>query len=583
MNVESSFISEKRALSALDIGDEVGPFLIIKVLSRNDFGATYLSRHSVSGKKSIVKTFPPGLENDTGFVQRFQLTREKLINFKHYNVLATKQLEFDGVEPYAVLEYLVGKDELKTLKMLFEERKKFSDSQCVRMALSLCSALSYAHACRGGIVHCNLKPSNILISNTGSPLISEFGLFNLLGQQRLGLLLDKAKTMKEAFPSGYETYEYMSPEQRDGRVINTQSNIYSFGLILYRALTGKMYDPTVRMDVSAKWRRILMRALEVNPEKRYKQIDEMSYDIRRAFLTYRFLLKIFFSIVIFCAVIWSMIYGVTTLSDITPQLNIAFIKERSKFSPDHSLTQLPGTYVHFYQPPPLASTVKKKIVPVERSQWKIDDLDMVFQSVETDSKYYLDMKNIRHFFDNPQTFWILSTEVTQAQFLSLMKYDPSSYRDRNGRMPVHHVSYQEAMMFCERLTQREQDHFRLSKSLIYTLPTYEQWFYATHISTDTPYALNPRILWPESSWLNHNSGKHPHKVGELISTFGYLYDVFGNVQEWVLPLKNSTGKSYACGFGFQDSISRLFETCLWAYPENTCSDNIGFRIILRPK
>ena len=125
-------------------------------------------------------------------------------------------------------------------------------------------------------------------------------------------------------------------------------------------------------------------------------------------------------------------------------------------------------------------------------------------------------------------FWLAKTEVTQAQWEAVMGSNPSHFK--GGQLPVEKVSWDDAMEFCRKLTERERQAGRLPTGTIYTLPTEAQWEYACRAGTTGDYAGEVDAM----AWYNKNSGGATHEVGTKQANAWGLRDMHGNVWEWCL-------------------------------------------------
>jgi formylglycine-generating enzyme required for sulfatase activity len=125
-------------------------------------------------------------------------------------------------------------------------------------------------------------------------------------------------------------------------------------------------------------------------------------------------------------------------------------------------------------------------------------------------------------------FWLGRTEVTQAQWQAVMGGNPSDFKGED--LPVENVSWDDAMEFCRKLTERERAAGRLPKGYAYTLPTEAQWEYVCRAGTTGYYAGDIGAM----AWTNGNSGMTTHPVGTKRANTWGLADMHGNVSEWCL-------------------------------------------------
>ncbi len=125
-------------------------------------------------------------------------------------------------------------------------------------------------------------------------------------------------------------------------------------------------------------------------------------------------------------------------------------------------------------------------------------------------------------------FWLGKTTVTQAQYEALIGSNPSTFKDAGPNAPVEHVSWIDAMAFCQKLNDRERAAGLLPAGYAYTLPTEAQWEYACRAGTTGLYAGNPEAM----AWHKENSGETTHPVAQKQPNAWGLYDMYGNVLQW---------------------------------------------------
>lgn len=193
-------------------------------------------------------------------------------------------------------------------------------------------------------------------------------------------------------------------------------------------------------------------------------------------------------------------------------------------------------------------------------------------------------------------YWMSAFEITQAQYHSLMRTNPS-WNSGYGNLPVEQVSWNEANEFCHKLTEHEAKAGRLPVGFVYRLPTEAEWEYATRAGSTNRFNFGDDpdfALLPNYAWCKYVSDGRPHGVGIKLPNRWGLYDIYGNVAEWCLdgygpypggqvidPISNLDAEYHVIRGGsyfdtglFCRSAFRLYD---WT-ADRFC--NVGFRVVL---
>lgn len=235
------------------IGRHVGAYKILSLLGRGGMGAVYLAARADEQfqKQVAIKLIKRGMDSED-ILARFRHERQILASLDHPNVarLLDGGMTEEGL-PYFVMEYIEG----KPIDAFCDDRK-LNTSERLQLFRQVCAAAQYAH--QNLIVHRDLKPSNILVTTEGVPKLLDFGIAKLLNPNFAGLSLQLSKAGMQIM-----TPEYASPEQVRGEPINTASDVYSLGVLLYELLTG--HRPyRLQSRVEAEIKRVVC---EQEPEK----------------------------------------------------------------------------------------------------------------------------------------------------------------------------------------------------------------------------------------------------------------------------------------------------------------------------
>lgn len=227
------------ALDAVDFakdfnleGQHIGPYKIVREIGRGGMGAVYLAERAEGDfeQQVAVKLIKPGMDSRQ-ILERFQSERQILARLMHPNIarLLDGGVNKDGL-PYFAMEYLEGEPISD-----YCDKHKLSIEKRLELFQTICAAVHYAH--RNLVVHRDLKPGNILVSEDGTVKLLDFGIAKVLVSDD-----DEARPeIRTLTQPGMRvmTPEYAAPEQMRGEPVTTATDIYALGVILYELLTGR--------------------------------------------------------------------------------------------------------------------------------------------------------------------------------------------------------------------------------------------------------------------------------------------------------------------------------------------------------
>jgi serine/threonine-protein kinase len=202
-------------------------YRIEAVIGRGGFGYVYRARERLTGETVAIKELVPSFVDDQQMVQRFIQEARATLRLTHTHIARTYGIFEDRGTYYLAMEYLPGgslADKLKAGPLPVEE--------AVRIAADLCEALEYAHD--KGVVHCDIKPANVLFDETREVCLADFGIAHVSAE----LLTRQFST---ASGTAMGTVRYMAPEQLEGVRDDPRVDIYAVGALLYEMLAGRPY------------------------------------------------------------------------------------------------------------------------------------------------------------------------------------------------------------------------------------------------------------------------------------------------------------------------------------------------------
>ncbi len=219
-------------------GTKLGPYEIISLLDAGGMGEVYRAKDTRLGREVAVKVLPPEFSSDPVRKQRFEREARTISGLNHPNICVLHDVgSQDGVE-YLVMELVDGETLASRL-----QRGPLPHAEVIKFGAQIAEGLDRAH--RSGVVHRDLKPGNIMLTRTGAKLL-DFGLARPVG---LATAAGSGSMATMSAPGMHSpvtqegtivgTFQYMSPEQLEGREVDGRSDIFSLGAVLYEMVTGR--------------------------------------------------------------------------------------------------------------------------------------------------------------------------------------------------------------------------------------------------------------------------------------------------------------------------------------------------------
>ena len=204
------------------IGRTLGKYLIQKLIGQGGMATVYLGYQSDIDRSVAIKVLPPHPGQDPQFADRFQYEARTIARLQHPHILSIFDFGIEDNILYLVMPYVQG----GSLREIM--REPIPAEQVDKLLLPIASALDYAH--RQGVIHRDIKPDNILLDESGHPILSDFGIAKLV----------ESNAQFTASGGFLGTPAYMAPEQGRGMAnIDGRADIYALGVVVYEMLTGR--------------------------------------------------------------------------------------------------------------------------------------------------------------------------------------------------------------------------------------------------------------------------------------------------------------------------------------------------------
>ncbi len=261
----------------------LGRYEIIEKIGEGGMSVVYKAKDRLLNRYVAIKILRPEFIKDEQFVENFRKESQAAAALSHPNIVNVYDVGKEGNIHFIVMELIDG----KSLSQVIEEKGRLDYKEAISIAKQVASALSLAH--KNQIIHRDVKPHNILITNTGTAKLADFGIARAVSRESLA----------EGSEKIMGSVHYFSPEQARGAYVDERSDLYSLGIVLYEMLTGKVpfdgdnpitialmhinnHIPSVCENVKGippQLEKVIEKATDKYQSNRYKSADEIIEDL----------------------------------------------------------------------------------------------------------------------------------------------------------------------------------------------------------------------------------------------------------------------------------------------------------------
>ncbi len=219
----------------MESGTKLAHYEILALLGKGGMGEVWRARDTKLGREVAIKTLPEEFAKDADCLARFEREAKLLASLNHPNIAAIYGLEEHEGTRFLVLELVEGATLADQIK-----RGAIPVEESLKIALQIADALKAAHD--KGVIHRDLKPLNIKVTDDDNVKVLDFGLAKAFAGDEVDASVSNSPTLSMAATQQgmiLGTAAYMSPEQAKGRAVDKRTDIFAFGCVLYEMLTGR--------------------------------------------------------------------------------------------------------------------------------------------------------------------------------------------------------------------------------------------------------------------------------------------------------------------------------------------------------
>jgi serine/threonine-protein kinase len=204
-----------------------GRYKLLRRAGSGGMATVFKGQDLLLGRIVAVKVLHESLVGDSDFLRRFQKEAHSAANLAHPNIVTVHDVGQDGSRYYIVMEYVDGRTLKEVIgRQLEENGRPLGVNRALDLAIQICAGVGYAH--RAGLIHCDVKPQNVIVTSDERVKVTDFGIAQALSETSIH---DDVV---------WGTPHYFSPEQAAGQPATQASDVYAIGVILFEMLTGRL-------------------------------------------------------------------------------------------------------------------------------------------------------------------------------------------------------------------------------------------------------------------------------------------------------------------------------------------------------